>query len=266
VCFDPNIDEEVIDGVVNRIGNGRLLDGPKREGVSEGEQASIGRIQDAWKSDAGVKAIALHPPVIAALRQLYGRKPLPFQTLNFRVGTEQKAHSDTIHFNSIPSGFMCGVWTALEDIDDINGAVEYWPGSHKLGEINMQDVYSAPDLGAQKPEPIPPAGASAWVRSQIRRLRGYPPNQDYGRLNGLYEQFIERRLGTMGIEPRLAMLRKGHCFFWAANLLHGGSPRHDRRRTRHSQVTHYFFDECRYHRPLLNANGKVYEFAPELIA
>src|SRR5262249_3213297 len=39
-------------------------------------------------------------------------------------------------------------------------------------------------------------------------------------------------------------VKKGHALIWAANLLHGGSPVADPDRTRHSQVTHYFFANC----------------------
>src|SRR2546430_7130867 len=66
------------------------------------------RIQDAWKIDERVKALALAPPVLQLLDELYGRRPLAFQTINFRIGSQQKAHSDALHFNSEPEGFMCG--------------------------------------------------------------------------------------------------------------------------------------------------------------
>ncbi len=37
---------------------------------------------------------------------------------------------------------------------------------------------------------------------------------------------------------------------WAANLFHGGSAITDRGRTRHSQVTHYYFEDCLYYLPI----------------
>ena len=68
------------------------------------------------------------------------REPLPFQTLNFPVGTSQYPHSDSIHFHTIPAGFMVGVWVALENIDAENGPLVYYPGSHKLPYFSMQDL------------------------------------------------------------------------------------------------------------------------------
>ena len=98
------------------------------------------RIMDAWKISENIKAIATAPRVLGILEELYGRKPLPFQTLNFKMPTQQRAHSDTIHFNSKPAGFMAGVWVALEDMDMDNGPLFYHPGSQKLPEVTMEDV------------------------------------------------------------------------------------------------------------------------------
>jgi ectoine hydroxylase-related dioxygenase (phytanoyl-CoA dioxygenase family) len=156
--------------------------------------------------------------VLALLEALYGRRPRPFTTLNFQVGTEQAPHSDTIHFNSDPPGFMCGVWVALEDVDDDNGPLVYYPGSHTLPEYTMQD-----------------AGLS-------------PSAADYPR----YETFIRGVIERSKIAPRYGTVSKGQAIVWASNLLHGGSPRRDRNRTRHSQVTHYFFEDVRTLTPMLS--------------
>src|SRR5262249_48387969 len=118
---------------------GHVLDGAVADCASLYGQNDR-RVQDAWKQSINVKAIATAPKVLSILREFYGRKPLPFQTLNFRYGTEQAVHSDTIHFNSVPAGFMVGVWVALEDMDMSNGPVVFYPGSHKFPEIDMRDM------------------------------------------------------------------------------------------------------------------------------
>lgn len=79
------------------------------------------RVQDAWKFSNAVRELAVMPAVLDVLRTLYCREPVPFQTLNFEFGTQQRAHSDTVHFSSLPRRFMCGVWVALEDVDADNG-------------------------------------------------------------------------------------------------------------------------------------------------
>ena len=70
--------------------------------------------------------------VLELLRTVYGRKPRPFQTLNFKYGTQQRPHADAVHFNTEPPGFMCGVWVAMEDIDADFGPLVYYPGSQRL--------------------------------------------------------------------------------------------------------------------------------------
>ncbi|MEH6418667.1 phytanoyl-CoA dioxygenase family protein [Pseudomonas sp. CGJS7] len=252
VVIDPQIDHATLDGVIERVGNGLL--------VPDGKE--IPRILDAWKLDPGVRDIALAPAVQTILAELYGRKTRAFQTLNFRVGTQQPVHSDTIHFNSAPNGYMCGVWVAMEDIDQDNGAVVYYPGSHKLPEVTMPQVFAEPDLGARRAPP--PHAPWSWM-SLKWRLAGHGPIVATAANYPLYEEYIARMVERLQLKPALATIRKGQAFVWAANLLHGGSPRHDPSRTRHSQVSHYYFEGTRYHRPVLNEDGKMRYFKPDWI-
>jgi hypothetical protein len=92
------------------------------------------RVQDFWEASAAAKELACYPQILETLELLYERKAVPFQTLNFRVGTQQRSHSDTVHFSSLPARYMCGVWVALEDITEENGPVFYYPGSQRLTE------------------------------------------------------------------------------------------------------------------------------------
>jgi hypothetical protein len=209
----------VIDGVVEDLDGLYEGDGRKERGVFFHER----RIQDAWRISDNVRALALSERVRNLLANLYRREPLPFQTLNFRYGSEQAVHSDTIHFNSQPAGFMCGVWVALEDIDMENGPLLYYPGSHALPELTMEDI-----------------GAEA-------RQEEYPR----------YERFVAEMIERRRLEPAYGALRKGQALVWAANLLHGGLPQRDPSRTRHSQVTHYFFEGCRYYTPMTSGEGRV---------
>lgn len=179
------------------------------------------RLFNGWMDYPAIREIALAPRVLRMLRQLYGRKPRPFQTLNFPIGTEQRVHSDVIHFASDPPTYMCGVWVALEDIDESNGALVYYPGSHKLKEITMEDV--APGPGPQHYH--------------------------------LYEDYVEKFIAKSGLKPERAILKKGQALVWASNLFHGGGTHPDKARTRHSQVTHYYFDGCQYYMPLESYGG-----------
>lgn len=212
MTFDLQMPEAILDRAVSDLANHPDMVGDRHHGS---------RVFNGWKVSRAVRGIALAPRVFRLLRQLYGREPRPFQTLNFPIGTEQKVHSDIIHFNSDPVTYMCGVWVALEDIDMQNGPLVYYPGSHKLPIVMMEDA--APG-----------------------------PGPEYYHL---YEAHIEQLVKDRGLTPHYAVLRKGQALIWAANLLHGGSVHRDKGRTRHSQVTHYYFEGCQYYQPLSSYGG-----------
>jgi hypothetical protein len=172
------------------------------------------RVMDAWRSNDEVREIAVNARVLQLLSRLYGRNSIPFQTLNFPVGTEQHYHSDSVHFSSFPERFMCGVWVALEDIDEDNGPLLYYPGSHRL------PIYTHEHTGSFAP-----------------------------RCQEHYEEMWEALVEVHGLQEQSFCPRKGQALIWAANLLHGGAPQKDRDRTRHSQVTHYYFEHCSYYMP-----------------
>lgn len=175
------------------------------------------RVADAWRVGAdAVRELAVLAPVQQLLRVLYERRPIPFQTLDFKWGTQQPGHADQIHFSSIPARYMCGVWVALEDVDEGNGPLFYYPGSHRLQE------WSGYDIGATAPEP------SFYSR---------------------YEEFLRQLMDELGIEPVEFHARKGDALVWVSNIVHGGRPVLRAGSTRWSQVTHYFFENCIYYQP-----------------
>jgi hypothetical protein len=186
------------------------------------ERVTIGRIQDAWKSDEDVRAIAANKHVIELLSKLWGRRAFPFQTLNFPIGTQQHAHTDTVHFSSIPERFMCGVWLAMEDIHADSGPLRYVPGSHKWPIIN---------------------------NAMIGR-RGWKQELESAQLP--YHDAWNALMAEHGARFETFLPKKGEALIWCANLLHGGSPQTDLNRSRWSQVTHYYFEDCVYYTPALS--------------
>jgi hypothetical protein len=212
MLFDLMLPMEIIDRAVSDLKNHPDMTKNLHHGS---------RVFNGWKLSDAVKRIALCPRVLRVLQQIYRRKPMPFQTLNFPIGTEQKPHSDIIHFHSDPPSYMAGVWVALEDIDEGNGALVYYPGSHKLPEVKMEDF--APGPGTQYYD--------------------------------LYEEHIAALVKKHNLKPERAVIKKGQAFIWSANLIHGGGSHPDKKRTRHSQVTHYFFEGCQYYMPLESYGG-----------
>ena len=179
----------------------------------------VTRVQDAWVYHEDVRAIAANHAVLDLLQKLYGRRPFPFQTLNFPVGTQQHLHSDSIHFSCIPERFMCGVWLAMEDVHPEAGPLTYLPGSHRWPILS---------------------------NTMIGR-RGYGSDREYAQppFEAAWKALIE----ASGIEQEIFVPKKGQALIWAANLLHGGSPQINPKLTRWSQVTHYYFEDCVYYTP-----------------
>lgn len=177
------------------------------------------RIQDAWKTNPDVKAIAANEAVIALLSKLYGRQAFPFQTLNFPVGTQQDAHTDIVHFSSLPEKFMCGVWLAMEDVHADAGPLFYYPGSHRW--------------------PV--------MSNAIIGRSGYQTQLESAQLP--FTEAWTAICAAQNAQPATFLARKGQALIWLANLLHGGSAQHDPRLTRWSQVTHYYFEDCIYYTP-----------------
>lgn len=199
---------------------GRLAD--EIEAALEAEFAAAGnRVQDAWTFVPAVRTLATDPTVLATLEALYRRRPVPFQTLNFKRGTEQATHSDLLHFNSLPPRYMAGVWIALEDVGAASGPLHYYPGSHRLPVFELHDL----DL----------AGSSYSNRDQQYEV---------------YNQFVTELLAESGLPKETVSLRRGQALIWASNLFHGGDPIADPNSTRRSQVTHCYFEGCRYYTPL----------------
>ncbi len=179
------------------------------------------RIQDLWQYSDPVKELACHPKIMDTLKMLYEREPVPFQTLNFKVGTQQKAHSDTLHFSSLPARYMCGVWVALEDITEDNGPLFYYPGSHRNPEYNFSDFKNT---------------------TEDTSYENYPE----------YETFMEDLMEKSSYKKKKFLAKKGDALIWSSNIIHGGSPVEDPQSTRYSQVTHYYFENCIYYTPMLS--------------
>ncbi|PZQ63630.1 MAG: phytanoyl-CoA dioxygenase, partial [Phenylobacterium zucineum] len=179
-------------------------------------QGGVTRVQDAWYRSPAVRRLAEWPQIRRLLRAAYGRDPFPFQTLNFRQGSQQHIHSDTIHFHSAPERFMCGVWIALEDVRVDAGPLVYHPGSHRLPVLTMRG-----------------AGVNHSQPSHVDYERSYVPRFAAG-------------IAAASLPIAQATIRKGWAFVWAANLAHGGSPILDPESTRRSLVVHHYFEDCIY--------------------
>ncbi|MBX3257059.1 MAG: phytanoyl-CoA dioxygenase family protein [Chitinophagaceae bacterium] len=177
------------------------------------------KLMFANRQSGFINAVTYLPGLKALLQFLLDKKVVPFQTINFIKGSEQKAHSDSIHMTTYPLGYLIAVWIALEDVNGENGPLFYYPGSHKLPFLMNSDYNE---------------GATLLTLGK----KEYTDYED-----ALQEMLEERKLRK---QPFLA--KKGDVLIWHANLVHGGAPILNEALTRRSMVIHYYADDViKYH-------------------
>ncbi len=173
------------------------------------------KLMFAYQKSPLIKSIGQDDKLLELLDILMGGKARLFQSINFIKGSQQKTHSDSIHMTTFPLGGLLGVWLALEDIDETNGPLHYFPGSHKLPYYLNSDYDNI--------------GSSILIG-----------DKDYS----AYEEMLADKLNELQIDKKIFKAKKGDVLIWHANLLHGGEPQTDKNRTRKSMVFHYFDEEC----------------------
>jgi len=144
---------------------------------------------------------------------LLGKEVKLFQSINFIEGSKQRAHSDIVHMTTYPQGYLIAIWIALEDIKEEQGALFYYPGSHKLPYI-LNDEFNS---------------GSSYFRLGANSYKAY-------------EDRIEDEIKTQGLQKKVLEAKKGDVLIWHANLLHGGSAITKPGSTRKSMVFHYYAD------------------------
>ncbi|MCB0875005.1 MAG: phytanoyl-CoA dioxygenase family protein [Solirubrobacterales bacterium] len=169
------------------------------------------RYMNVHREAPTVEKLAKDPRAIELMELILGRGVGLFQTIYFKLGSQQEAHSDAFHMMTEPPGFLVGMWVALEDIDEGAGPVFYLPGSHRFPYVMTED------LGV--PEP-PPYLIADKGDAYVRRMQSL--------------------IAESGQEPVMFTAKAGDVLFWHHNLTHGGSAVTRPGATRRSLVGHYF--------------------------
>ncbi len=173
------------------------------------------KIMEAYKQSGFIdRHFFRRPELIRILNFVIGKKVIPFQTIHFVEGSEQRAHSDFIHMTTFPQGHLIAAWTALEEVSPDNGTLFFYPGSHRLPYITTQDY---------------PSGNTRWMIGP--------------QSNKKHEDKIEEVIQENGLKKKLFEGKKGDVFIWHANLIHGGSRIGRPGSSRKSMVAHYFTKE-----------------------
>jgi len=165
------------------------------------------KVLDYHAVSATAREVQFAPAIRRFLGQLFERPPLAFQSLYFRWGTEQAMHQDTAYVVLRSPMELVGCWTALEDIAEGTGELQYYVGSHRIPEYR-------------------------W----LGRARAMPPEFEDDRD---FKRHVREESERMGLELRRFRPRKGDVLLWHADLVHGGSKRLRPGLTRQSLVSHF---------------------------
>ncbi len=171
---------------------------------------SSDRIHGLHEHYPAIRELWLHPKVMRMLDLVFGAPARPCQSLTYVFGSQQEHHQDTIHLTPFPAGYMCGVWTALEDVQEDSGELRVFPGSHRL-----------------------PRTYTATVG--LPKVTG-----DWSEFGKTVVPVWTDMLNAKGFASVPYRPKAGAVLIWHENLMHGGAPRADMAKSRRSIVGHYF--------------------------
>ncbi len=169
------------------------------ESAADGDRLP-GRFLNPHKHVHPFCRVAKHRELMHWLQRLLGHPVKLLQTIASHKGSQQAAHSDSIHMTTYPLGYLAAAWIAFEDISTDSGPLEFYPGSHRLPYVFSHDLQiSVDDM----------------------------KNEGYATYRSRYEPLVQGMIAEHGLRPKYFEARKGDVLLWHANLLHGGSQRRE---------------------------------------
>lgn len=178
------------------------------EALYEGDP-NPGRVANAHFGCPEIDEMLFEPRMGLVVSLLLGAAAQPFQTIIGHKSSQQLAHSDSIHMSTYPVGYLAANWIAFEDVHPDSGPLVYYPGSHRLPYLMSESL-------------------------------GIPATGDYSGYEAIYEPAVQSLIAERNLKARTFLPKAGDVLLWHANLLHGGSPVRDVRRTRKALVCHFF--------------------------
>ena len=177
------------------------------------------KLMFANKISTTIRNVANDQRLKEILSFLLDRDIVAFQTINFVEGSQQRAHSDSIHMTTYPLGYLIAAWIALEDVHHNNGPLFYYPGTHKLPFLLNSD----------------------YNQGETALTLGKKKYTDY-------EDVLDEVIKKADFKQQEFHAKKGDVLIWHANLVHGGAPILQKGLTRKSMVVHYYAkDVIKYH-------------------
>ena len=145
---------------------------------------------------------------------MFGSVPSLYTSLFYERGSAQPIHRDTPYFSTKPEMYYLGVWVALEDANEQNGALEVMRGGHNIPEPDREAIALAhfKSLNA-----VPSSSALLW--------------------DG-FQNEVQRLCAEAGINKEQLSVEAGDTVIWHPQLPHGGGAIKDISKSRFSFVMH----------------------------
>ena len=181
----------------------------KMQDIPVGSRDQVYKLNNLFARVDRIRQIAYSPAVKPTLVELLGGEPMICNSLNFERGSQQGAHVDTWYMPPPVEDMMVAASFALEDVDDDNGPLFYYPGSHRIPGYRFSH-------GLLNEIPVEASACHAYLEHEV----------------------AARHLAAVRFSGK-----KGDVFLWHSQLLHGGDPIRDFSRTRRSMVVHYWREQ-----------------------
>lgn len=152
-----------------------------------------------------IRNAALSARLKIAMSTLLGGEPVICNSLNFERGSQQEPHIDSWFMPAPVGDKMAAVSITLDTVDDENGPIFFYPGSHKIPPFRF-------------------TGDQNFCQEDDETLQQY-----------LRDEIAKRQLEIQSLRAE-----PGDVFIWHGQLLHGGRAIRDFSRTRRSLVVHYW--------------------------
>ena len=145
---------------------------------------------------------------------LFQEQSACFTSLTFESGSEQEMHRDSPYFTTYPQDHYLGVWVALEEIDERNGALMVYDRGHLLQEPDPFELYEHINASCSQAQPT---AARLW---------------------DAYQSAVNLECEKHGLQKHVVPMSPGDTLIWHPHLPHGGSPIVEKHRSRLSLVNH----------------------------
>jgi len=168
------------------------------------------KVLDLYAFDRWAREAIFAEPIVRFLRVIFESDVLCFQSLGFRLGSEQGLHRDTAYVVVDSPLALAASWIALEDMRPGAGELEYFEGGHRIPEYLFSGTY-----------------------------KHWNPSRDGDEDHHRQAVRMHEDAARMGLSRARFSAKKGDALIWAADLPHGGSEIEDPTATRKSLVAHY---------------------------